>query len=378
MSVALAPPLPPAASAPSAPEDRGGKEVQNPSNDFLGLLLGQMARNGELPSIDPLLEDEPLPHAEALTEQLAVMDPALLLSTLALTPVTPQKTLSESISGHLPASEEESLSSAGDADIALTLTGLPPPIPHSGTQQGPATDTSAKLLGQAGDGLSAKVAASEGGSALSAQGNAPPAAITQSDTQPAASFAETLRAFSGAEGNSPSVALENAPLAGIAAPHQNSGTAAQSGTTALNVATPVRDPSWSNDVGQKIVWMASNEKQSAQLTLNPPQMGPIEISLNLTKDSASAYFVSANAEVRQALEAALPKLREMLASVGVELGQANVGAESFQQRPGSDAPPREQSRWRSDNAILGALPRGPSETSGVTTLGGMSRVDIFA
>ena len=71
----------------------------------------------------------------------------------------------------------------------------------------------------------------------------------------------------------------------------------------------------------KIVWLTANDQKFAQLTLNPPQMGPIEISLNINKDTASAYFISPNAEVREAIETALPRLREMLAGVGIELGQ---------------------------------------------------------
>ena len=98
---------------------------------------------------------------------------------------------------------------------------------------------------------------------------------------------------------------------------------------ALPVSTHVRDQNWSSDFGQKIVWLAANDKQTAQLTLNPPHMGPIEVSISVDKGSANASFVSANADVRQAIESALPRLREMLASSGIELGQTNVGSESF-------------------------------------------------
>jgi flagellar hook-length control protein FliK len=57
--------------------------------------------------------------------------------------------------------------------------------------------------------------------------------------------------------------------------------------------------------------------------------------LNVKSDQATATFVSANAEVREAIESALPRLREMLAGAGVELGQTNVSAESFRQ-PGDN------------------------------------------
>ena len=98
----------------------------------------------------------------------------------------------------------------------------------------------------------------------------------------------------------------------------------------LDVAVPVQSPNWSNEVGQRVVWMAKNNVQEAQLSVNPPHLGPIEITLSLKDDSATARFFSPHAEVREVLEQALPRLREMLAGAGVQLGQSDVGAQSQQ------------------------------------------------
>jgi flagellar hook-length control protein FliK len=162
-----------------------------------------------------------------------------------------------------------------------------------------------------------------------------------------------------------------------------SGTNLNNATTnsqvQLKLDTPVRDPSWASDFGQKLVWMASHDKQTAQLTINPPDMGPIEISLNINKDSASAFFVSASADVRESIETALPRLREMLASVGIELGQSNVGSESFRQQAGNEEARQGSPRWQADNAILGtdwADTLSPRQT--VSGQGGNGLVDTFA
>ena len=146
----------------------------------------------------------------------------------------------------------------------------------------------------------------------------------------------------------------------------------------LSVPTPVRDQAWATDFGQKIVWLASNDKQSAQITLNPPQMGPIEISLSLDKGNASASFTSANSEVRNALETAMPKLREMFASAGIELGQTNVSAESFRQQAENGNANRGSSQWRSDNAILVADSAISPSARAFTAQHGNGLVDIFA
>ena len=146
----------------------------------------------------------------------------------------------------------------------------------------------------------------------------------------------------------------------------------------LALSTPIRDQSWTTDFAQKIVWLATNDKQTAQLILNPPHMGPIEITLNLDKSNASASFVSANAEVRNAIETALPRLREMFASAGIELGQTNVSAESFGQQSGSGEGQRSSSRWAADNAILGTASGDSLSDRAFSAQHGYGLVDIFA
>ncbi|CAG0985231.1 Flagellar hook-length control protein [Rhodocyclaceae bacterium] len=101
--------------------------------------------------------------------------------------------------------------------------------------------------------------------------------------------------------------------------------------SAARVQSQVGTPAWNAEIGDRLTWMAGNKETKAELVLTPPQMGRIEISLTLTGDQANASFVSANPAVREALESALPRLREILNEAGISLGQAQVGAESFQQ-----------------------------------------------
>lgn len=106
---------------------------------------------------------------------------------------------------------------------------------------------------------------------------------------------------------------------------------AHAARTPLPVAQPVGSSGWSEEVGNRIAWMATRMESRAELVLTPPQMGRVEVSLSVTGDQASASFVSANPAVREALEAALPRLREVLADAGIQLGQAQVGAENARQ-----------------------------------------------
>lgn len=123
----------------------------------------------------------------------------------------------------------------------------------------------------------------------------------------------------------------------IAPPMQQAALqAAQS--MANNIAdklTPrVGTPAWDQALGQKVVWMVAGEQQSASLTLNPPDLGPLQVVLNVSNSQATATFTAAQPEVRQALEAALPKLRDMLGEAGIQLGQASVNSGSPNQQGG--------------------------------------------
>jgi flagellar hook-length control protein FliK len=95
---------------------------------------------------------------------------------------------------------------------------------------------------------------------------------------------------------------------------------------------------WDNQVSQRIVYMVGKE-QAATLTLNPPDLGPVQIVLNVTNDQATVAFSSDQLDVRQALENALPRLREMMSESGIALGNATVDAnvpDGRQQQQDSD------------------------------------------
>lgn len=90
----------------------------------------------------------------------------------------------------------------------------------------------------------------------------------------------------------------------------------------------VGSPNWNTELGQQVTWMANNQQQTAVLTLNPPDLGPMRIVINLSdsQQQLGASFMAAQPETRAAIEAAMPRLREMLDSAGIQLGQTNVSS----------------------------------------------------
>ncbi len=97
---------------------------------------------------------------------------------------------------------------------------------------------------------------------------------------------------------------------------------------AEQIAPRVGSNGWDKAVGQKVVWMVGEGLQSAELTLNPPDLGPLQVVLKVSNEQASASFSSAQPEVREALEAALPRLKQMLNDAGVQLTGFSVNSQA--------------------------------------------------
>jgi len=74
--------------------------------------------------------------------------------------------------------------------------------------------------------------------------------------------------------------------------------------------------------------MINSRNISAEIRLDPPDLGGMNIKVNLSGDSASVSFIVQSQHARDALDQAVPRLREMLEEHGIELGQSSVHQES--------------------------------------------------
>ncbi|MCB1802096.1 MAG: flagellar hook-length control protein FliK [Gammaproteobacteria bacterium] len=93
----------------------------------------------------------------------------------------------------------------------------------------------------------------------------------------------------------------------------------------MAVAQQVGSKGWSDAIGERVMWMMQGDQQFARLKLNPPQLGPLEIRVNVSQDQSSVAFIAQHAATREALEAALPRLREMFDQASLQLVRADVG-----------------------------------------------------
>jgi len=210
------------------------------------------------------------------------------------------------------------------------------------------------------------------------------AAATRPNGAPLDNTAISLPNENNAAGKAANIAaslqstVEAAPsaFAGLLSPQASAAAQPAVAHHTPAVASPLGDARWPQELGNQIVWLAKNDQQAAQINITPAQLGPIQISLNMNGDQATAVFASPHAEVRQAIEEALPRLREMLAGAGIELGQANVGAQLAKDNRPQTQP--EGPRFSGDNAIL-RVDSGLSANAATHQASiGRGLVDLFA
>ncbi|TGD73148.1 hypothetical protein E4634_12795 [Mangrovimicrobium sediminis] len=99
---------------------------------------------------------------------------------------------------------------------------------------------------------------------------------------------------------------------------------------------------WSQDFEDQLVGMALRGERQISLHLNPRELGPLVVELTMVDKQAQLHFVTGHQNVRQAVEQALPQLREALDQQGIALGDANVSQQD--RRDSQPGPEREFQR----------------------------------
>jgi flagellar hook-length control protein FliK len=157
------------------------------------------------------------------------------------------------------------------------------------------------------------------------------------------------------------------------APAERAGRETGAVTPADSTRAGVRidAPDFADEFGSRVVWMAGRNQQSAEFRIDPPQLGPVEVRLSLSNDQASLVLLSPHASVRDALQATLPRLHDLLAAAGINLGSVHVGAHGQ-----SGGHPREQPAPGLHTSPDAGLPATIQASSWVAHGRGM--VDIYA
>lgn len=234
------------------------------------------------------------------------------------------------------------LAGAGDssaiAGLPADLAALLPQLAAARLGEGatrtdaPADDSAAKSLQNSG--LLPKTDANAQGAE---RGIANPMVLMQA--REAAASVAAGKATAGLQAADGDLAVSSKQAPGSAAPHQTGEFAAlrqqaitaRTTTPQLPVQTPAGQEGWAEDVGNRVTWMLGRAESKAELVLTPAGLGKLEVSINLNGDQTTAQFIASSQAARNALEEALPRLREILSQAGINLGETNVSTSGDQQ-----------------------------------------------
>lgn len=139
---------------------------------------------------------------------------------------------------------------------------------------------------------------------------------------------------------------------GVSAP----GPAAEGGKISVPVHVTFGLPQWATQVAERTAMLAGQNIQQAELKLDPPELGPLNVRISVNQEQASVHFVSANASVREALDQSVARLRELLQEQGLDLVDTGVSDQS--QRDDSPKPSQGES------SLAGGLDSSEEEADG--------------
>lgn len=96
--------------------------------------------------------------------------------------------------------------------------------------------------------------------------------------------------------------------------------------------TKAGQPQWQTAVAERVAIMATQRITSAEIQLDPPELGQLQVRVTLNQEQASVSFASQHAVVREALDQTAQKLRDMFDAEGLNLVDVDVSDQSFQQQ----------------------------------------------
>lgn len=110
----------------------------------------------------------------------------------------------------------------------------------------------------------------------------------------------------------------------------------------------IHQPEGQQQLAEKVRWMVNARNSMAEIRLDPPELGSMQVRVNVSGDAATVNFVVQSAQARDALAQAEPRLREMLAEQGISLGESFVS----QQQQGGNGEGGEGSQQGGGNGQL--------------------------
>ncbi len=166
----------------------------------------------------------------------------------------------------------------------------------------------------------------------------PPAGLSNGDGTDSRSNANSLSAelrniSSSADGVLPRVQLSPGVEASLSMVPGSTTSAHASGTGGVVSAQApfaLYHARFAEGFSQQVTLLANNGVQQARISINPPELGPVELRIIVRSEEVTVHLASQIGAVRNALEDALPRLREQFEQSGMRLADSEV----FNELPG--------------------------------------------
>ncbi len=161
----------------------------------------------------------------------------------------------------------------------------------------------------------------------------------------------------------------------LAAGGQTVATPGASTPPATTIPLPVADSGWGDALAERVLLLAGQRMQSAEIRLNPAELGPLKVEIRLEDGALQVNLTAQHAVTRDAIEQALPRLRELFAGEGLSLSGASVSEQGLRhERDG---------RAADDARAAATADAGPADEEAVEMplpqrQGGRGLVDTFA
>ncbi|WP_339857881.1 flagellar hook-length control protein FliK [Pseudohongiella acticola] len=114
---------------------------------------------------------------------------------------------------------------------------------------------------------------------------------------------------------------------------QQSVTRTADGLPRFAMDTAFGQQGWSDSLGRQLLVMSSQGVSSAQIRLDPPELGSLTVKIQMSSDQqTSVNFVSQHAVVREVLEQQLNRLQDLFREQGLDLADVSVSDQTAQQQ----------------------------------------------
>ena len=110
----------------------------------------------------------------------------------------------------------------------------------------------------------------------------------------------------------------------MASLEQSKPAMAESKSVDIRLAVPFSRKDWSEQLGKQLGFLVSRNMDSAQIQLDPPELGPLQVRIHMQQDQVALQIQSQHGMVRDAVDQSLSRLQELFSEEGLELVSVDV------------------------------------------------------